>query len=92
MPPSDDDSRRPSRGRKGPRGRSAGRERISVVRRDTAAGAAWEIVQPRCARRRQDDVEEVEAMLAPAGTALPLDIGIAVNKNEDAAVRGQTAS
>lgn len=36
--------------------------------RREGAGVAWEIVQPRCARRRREDMEEVEAMLA-AGEA-----------------------
>jgi hypothetical protein len=36
---------------------------ITAVRRDAAAGVAWEIVQPRCSRRRREDIEEVEAMV-----------------------------
>lgn len=39
-------------------------ERITLARRDSADGPAWEIVQPRCARRRREDIEEVEAMIA----------------------------
>lgn len=69
--PADDSSRRGKRAagksRTGPRGagpKPAGGERITLARRDTAGGPAWEIVQPRCARRRRDDIEEVEAMIA----------------------------
>lgn len=29
-----------------------------------SVGKAWEFVQPRCARRRREDIDEVEAMLA----------------------------
>jgi hypothetical protein len=52
-----DDSRRDHRSR-------TGSDRITLARRDAADGPAWEIVQPRCARRRRDDIEEVEAMIA----------------------------
>ena len=51
---------------KGPRRRGPaprGREMITVARREAPGGAAWEIVQPRCARRRHEDIEEVEAMV-----------------------------
>jgi tetratricopeptide (TPR) repeat protein len=61
MVPADDDSRPPQRGQ---RKRAGGRDRITVVRRDSPTGPAWEIVQSRCARRRQADIEEVEEMLA----------------------------
>lgn len=54
-PPSDKGARRPS----GPRGR----EVIAVARHETPQGVAWEIVQPRCARKRREDIEEVEAMV-----------------------------
>lgn len=42
----------------------SGAERITLTRRDGPGGPAWEIVQPRCARRRRADIEEVEAMIA----------------------------
>jgi len=67
-----DDSRRdhtnPAAGG-GPGGRRRGGppaagEKITLARRDSATGPAWELVQPRCARRRRDDVAEVEAMIA----------------------------
>jgi hypothetical protein len=54
-PPSDKGARRPS----GPRRR----EVIAVARRETAQGVAWEIVQPRCARKRREDIAEVEEMV-----------------------------
>jgi len=40
-----------------------GRDKLSAARRDTAAGPAWELVHPRCSRRRREDIEEVEAMV-----------------------------
>jgi tetratricopeptide (TPR) repeat protein len=45
-------------------GKPSAAERITLSRRDEPGGAAWEIVQPRCARRRREDIEEVEAMIA----------------------------
>ncbi len=39
-------------------------ERIALARREGPGGPAWEIVQPRCARRRRADIEEVGAMIA----------------------------
>ncbi|MFM7136252.1 MAG: hypothetical protein ACKO1M_04160 [Planctomycetota bacterium] len=62
-----DGSRRdqPSReGGKRRRGPTGGAERITIARRDSTGGPAWEIVQPRCARRRRDDIAEVEEMIA----------------------------
>lgn len=44
-----------------------------MVRREVAGGAVWEIVQPRCARRRREDMEEVEAMLAAGETEIARD-------------------
>jgi hypothetical protein len=64
---------------RGPRRRKAGgrtgpaAERIAVVRRESGQGPAWEIVQPRCARRRRDDVAEVEEMLAAGETEIARD-------------------
>ncbi len=43
------------------------------MRREVAGGTAWEIVQPRCARRRREDMEEVEAMLAAGETEIARD-------------------
>ena len=43
-------------------------EALRVERHDTPAGAAWEFVHPRCARRRREDIAEVEEMVA-AGEA-----------------------
>ena len=40
------------------------RDVLRIERRETPAGVAWEFVQPRCARRRLEDIEEVEAMVA----------------------------
>lgn len=62
-----DDSRRDRR--KPP---SAG-DRITLARRDGPGGAAWEIVQPRCARRRLEDVEEVEAMIREGESEIARD-------------------
>jgi hypothetical protein len=38
-------------------------DRITLARRESAGGTAWEIVQPRCARIRRDDIAEVESMI-----------------------------
>ena len=61
---------------KGPRRRGPaprGREMITVARREAPGGAAWEIVQPRCARRRHEDIEEVEAMVEAGETEIARD-------------------
>ena len=64
MSPTDPPSRRP-----GPRGR----ETITLARRDEAGATAWEIVQPRCARKRRDDIAEVEAMVEAGETEIARD-------------------
>ncbi|MFM8413430.1 MAG: hypothetical protein ACKOCX_01760 [Planctomycetota bacterium] len=46
---------------------------ITLARRDGPGGSAWEIVQPRCARRRREDVEEVEAMIREGETEIARD-------------------
>lgn len=38
-------------------------DRLRLARRDLPTGAAYELVHPRCARRRREDIAEVEAML-----------------------------
>jgi hypothetical protein len=48
-------------------------EKLKVVRRDSPSGAAWELVHPRCARRRRDDLEEVEAMVGAGETEVARD-------------------
>jgi hypothetical protein len=50
-----------------------GRESIAVVRREAPGGATWEIVQPRCARKRRDDIAEVEAMVEAGETEIAHD-------------------
>jgi hypothetical protein len=48
----------------GGRGRRGGaKEKLAVARRETPTGVAWELVHPRCCRKRKDDIEEVEAMV-----------------------------
>jgi hypothetical protein len=44
-----------------------------VVRRDGPTGPGWEFQQPRCARRRQEDLEEVQAMLAAGEVEIARD-------------------
>lgn len=78
MTPADEPASSGGPGGRGPRRRGKGgggaaAERITVVRRETGQGPAWEIVQPRCARRRRDDVEEVEAMLVAGETEIARD-------------------
>jgi hypothetical protein len=48
-------------------------DKLSIVSRETPAGPAWELVQPRCARRRREDLEEVEAMLEAGETDVAKD-------------------
>jgi tetratricopeptide (TPR) repeat protein len=43
-------------------------EKLRLERRDLPAGPAWELVHPRCARRRRADLEEVEAMVEAGET------------------------
>ena len=50
-----------------------GRDTIAVERREGTGGAAWEIVQPRCARKRREDIEEVEAMVEAGETEIAHD-------------------
>jgi len=58
------------RGGKPARGGKARRDAIVVVRCESPAGVAWEIVQPRCARKRREDIEEVEAMVKAGETEI----------------------
>ena len=67
-PPGDPDPRPPRRG-----GRRRDRGGIALVRRETPTGIAWEIVQPRCARQRREDIEEVEAMVEAGETDIARD-------------------
>jgi len=48
-------------------------EKLHLQEHPTAAGAAWEFVHPRCARKRRDDIEEVEAMVAAGETDVARD-------------------
>ena len=56
-----------------PRPRPPSRDALRLERRVTPAGPAWEFVQPRCARRRRDDIAEVEAMVAAGETEIARD-------------------
>jgi hypothetical protein len=58
---------------KNPRRPRKGSERLAVVRRETPAGVAWEIVHPRCSRRRREDIEEVEQMVEAGETDIARD-------------------
>lgn len=67
-----DDSRTPKKPAK-PKGRAQKAkprgDRLGLTRREQSGGeAVWELTHPRCSRRRKEDLEEVEAMLA-AGEA-----------------------
>lgn len=48
-------------------------EKLKLESRAAAAGSAWEFVHPRCARRRREDIEEVEAMLEAGETDVARD-------------------
>jgi tetratricopeptide (TPR) repeat protein len=67
-------SNQSSHGGQGPRRRrGAGREKLAVARRDTPLGPAWELVHPRCSRKRREDIEEVEAMVEAGETEIAHD-------------------
>jgi hypothetical protein len=58
----------------GGRGRRGGaKEKLAVARRETPTGVAWELVHPRCCRKRKDDIEEVEAMVEAGETEIAHD-------------------
>jgi len=56
-----------------PHPRKSRGERLGVERRDAPAGPQWELVHPRCARRRQEDIAEVEAMVEAGETEIARD-------------------
>jgi len=65
-PPSPSDS-----ANRGPRRGGVQRERpLRVVRRPAPTGEQWEFVHSSCARRRQEDLQEVEAMLEAGETEI----------------------
>jgi hypothetical protein len=56
-----------------PPSRRPNRDKLRVERRDLPGGPQWEIVQPRCGRRRKEDIEEVEAMVEAGETEIARD-------------------
>jgi len=67
-------SHQSSPGGQGPRRRrGAGQEKLAVARRDTPVGPVWELVHPRCSRKRLDDIAEVEAMVEAGETEIAHD-------------------
>ena len=67
-------SHQSSPGGQGPRRRrGVGQEKLAVARRDTPAGPVWELVHPRCSRKRRDDIAEVEAMVEAGETEIAHD-------------------
>lgn len=48
-------------------------EKLRLQEHRDASGSAWEFVHPRCARRRREDIEEVEAMVAAGETDIARD-------------------
>ncbi len=62
-------------GHHGGRGKKRGgaKEKLGVAKRESAAGVAWELVHPRCSRRRREDIEEVEAMVEAGETEIARD-------------------
>jgi len=53
--------------------RPSRRDALRVERRESSAGPRWELVQPRCASRRREDIEEVEAMIEAGETEIARD-------------------
>ena len=68
----DPDSRSPSGGG-GSRGRPTAADRLRVERREAPGEVRWEFAHPRCARRRREDIEEVEAMVEAGETEVARD-------------------
>ena len=66
-PPMSDHDQGAPRGR---RPRSGGAEKLRLERRE---GSAWELVHPRCSRRRREDLEEVDEMIAAGETEIARD-------------------
>jgi hypothetical protein len=56
-----------------PRPRPSSHDKLRIERRESGDGVQWEIVQSRCARRRRDDIEEVEAMVEAGETEIARD-------------------
>jgi hypothetical protein len=48
-------------------------EKLSLAERQLPTGKSWELVHPRCARRRREDIEEVEAMIEAGETDIARD-------------------
>lgn len=48
-------------------------EKLRLKQQQPPAGSGWEFVQPRCARRRREDIEEVEAMVEAGETEIARD-------------------
>ena len=48
-------------------------EKLRLQEHRDASGSAWEFVHPRCARKRREDMEEVEAMVAAGETDIARD-------------------
>ena len=48
-------------------------EKLRLQEHRDASGTTWEFVHPRCARKRRDDMEEVEAMVAAGETEIARD-------------------
>jgi tetratricopeptide (TPR) repeat protein len=48
-------------------------EKLRLQEHRDTSGSIWEFVHPRCARKRRDDVEEVEAMVAAGETEIARD-------------------
>ena len=48
-------------------------EKLRLQEHRDASGSIWEFVHPRCARKRRDDMEEVEAMVAAGETEIARD-------------------
>jgi hypothetical protein len=56
-----------------PTPRPSRRDGLRVEHRESTPGPGWEFVQPRCATRRRDDIEEVDAMIEAGETEIARD-------------------
>lgn len=48
-------------------------KKLTLTRHESPTGLVWELVHPRCARKRRADMEEVEAMVEAGETEIARD-------------------
>jgi hypothetical protein len=67
-------SKRPTKkSKRGAKPKAAGRSADAVGLRRSPDGTTWELVHPRCALERREDIEEVESMIAMGETEIAVE-------------------